>query len=57
MHKHTFRNGYGLFTSELLATLTDIPSQQRMQEVSVRWKNATQAVRDKYNKIAHQVNM
>ena len=44
-----------MFTSELLSSMKDIPSTQRMAEVSVRWKTLSDAVRDKYNKEAARV--
>ena len=48
-------NGYGLFTSQVLSKLTDIPSNERMAEVSRRWKALKEEDREKFNKNAVQV--
>lgn len=42
-------NGYGLFTSQVLSKLTDIPSNERMAEVSRRWKALKEEDRNKFN--------
>lgn len=50
-------NGYGLFTQELMPYVLNLPNNERMQEISRRWKVLTQTQRDNYNTRAEKVGL
>ncbi|XP_064596736.1 nucleolar transcription factor 1-A-like [Liolophura sinensis] len=47
-------SGYAYFSSTLLSQLTNIPSTERMGEISRRWKALSDKERERYNKTAEQ---
>ncbi|XP_076361055.1 nucleolar transcription factor 1-like isoform X2 [Tachypleus tridentatus] len=49
-------SGYSLFSRIMLCELKDIPSKEKMAEISKRWKLLSDSQRDFYNKQAQKAN-
>jgi hypothetical protein len=50
-----FSNGYSLFTVETLSQLFDMPNNERLGEVSRRWKKLSEDKKEAYNLKAEEV--
>ena len=51
-----FRNGYSMFCAELMSSMKDVPSTERMVMCSQQWKLLKQAEKDGYQKRCEQVS-
>ena len=51
-----FRNGYSMFCAELMSSMKDVPSTERMVMCSQRWKLLKQNEKDAYQKRCEQVS-
>jgi len=49
-------NGYSLFTIETLPTITHLPNNERLGEVSRRWKQLSEDKKEAYNLKAEEVS-
>lgn len=49
------RNGYSMFCAELMSSMKDVPSTERMVMCSQRWKQLKQSEKDGYQKRCEQV--
>jgi len=49
-------NGYSLFTIETLSTITHLPNNERLGEVSRRWKKLSEDKKEAYNLKAEEVS-
>lgn len=52
-----FRNGYSMFCAELMSSMKDVPSTERMVMCSQRWKLLKQGEKDGYQKRCEQVDL
>lgn len=52
---NAFRNGYSMFCAELMSSMKDVPSTERMVMCSQRWKLLKQGEKDAYQKRCEQV--
>jgi len=48
-------NGYSLFTIETLPTITHLPNNERLGEVSRQWKKLSEDKKEAYNLKAEEV--
>ena len=48
------RNGYSMFCAELMSSMKDVPSTERMVMCSQRWKLLKQNEKDAYQKRCEQ---
>lgn len=53
----SFRNGYSMFCAELMSSMKDVPSTERMVMCSQRWKLLKQIEKDAYQKRCEQVSL
>lgn len=53
---NAFRNGYSMFCAELMSSMKDVPSTERMVMCSQRWKLLKQGEKDAYQKRCEQVS-
>ncbi len=51
----SFSNGYSMFCAELMSSMKDVPSTERMVMCSQRWKLLKQGEKDAYQKRCEQV--
>jgi len=49
-------NGYSLFTIETLPLISHLPNNERLGEVSRRWKKLSEDKKEAYNLKAEEVN-
>ena len=50
-------NGYSLFTIETLPTITHLPNNERLGEVSRQWKKLSEDKKEAYNLKAEEVKL
>ncbi|MEQ2215107.1 hypothetical protein XENOCAPTIV_027549 [Xenoophorus captivus] len=53
---NVFRNGYSMFCAELMSSMKDVPSTERMVMCSQRWKLLKQNEKDAYQKRCEQAS-